>query len=169
MSLQVLPATVQERPILQRLMELYLYDFSEFDDADINDDGIYGYEFLDRYWVEDCRYPFSIRVDGKWAGFVLVRDLLLEDGVLVHTVAEFFVMRKYRRQKVGQRAAFEIFDRFAGLWRVGELRTNRPAQSFWRKIIREYTHGQFSEMEDASWDGPMQEFLSTGPVRIHGR
>ena len=53
-------------------MELYLYDFSEFDGADVDAQARYGYPYLDRYWEEAGRSPFLIRVDGVLAGFVLV-------------------------------------------------------------------------------------------------
>ncbi len=32
-----------EKSVLRQLMELYAYDFSEFDDADVNKHGFYGY------------------------------------------------------------------------------------------------------------------------------
>ena len=33
-------------------MELYRYDFSEFDGADVGSHGEYGYRYLDHYWAE---------------------------------------------------------------------------------------------------------------------
>jgi hypothetical protein len=44
MNIEVTTATLKEKPILRNLMELYSYDFSEFDGADIADSGLYGYE-----------------------------------------------------------------------------------------------------------------------------
>ena len=72
LNIYVSPATVAERPILRHLMELYLYDFSEFDGADIGILGLYEYPYLDHYWVEPERSPFLVRVNGSLAGFVLV-------------------------------------------------------------------------------------------------
>ncbi len=37
--------------------------------------GLYDYMYLDHYWTEEGRHPFFIRVDGKLAGFALVREI----------------------------------------------------------------------------------------------
>ncbi|WP_248061006.1 GNAT family N-acetyltransferase [Paenibacillus silvae] len=56
------------------------------------------YKYLDHYWTEDGRYPFLIKVDDKLVGFALVRDIgKNESDQTVYWMAEFFVMKKYRR------------------------------------------------------------------------
>jgi predicted acetyltransferase len=105
-------ATEDDRPVLRRLVELYRYDFSEFDLADVDAHGEYGYRYLDHYWTEPHRRAFLFRVDGRWAGFGLVRAEEPCD------MSEFFVLRKYRRQGIGRTAAVELFERFPGPWRV---------------------------------------------------
>ena len=71
--IEVLAATPQEQPVLANLLELYVYDFSELLGLEIGEDGRYGYPHLSLYWSEPARYPFLVRVDGKLAGFVLVK------------------------------------------------------------------------------------------------
>jgi predicted acetyltransferase len=100
-------------------------------------------------------------VGGKLAGLVLVRAVE-EDGILVHHMAEFFILRKYRRQGAGRQSAFMAFDLFPGVWHVSELAENAPAQAFWRRIIHEYTGGDFSEIPNHDNDGPMQVFYRLG-------
>ena len=83
-------------------MELSAYDFSEFDDADVNQHGLYGYTYFDYYWTEESRTPFFVKAAGNLAGFVLVNEycyLIKEPGN--KSIAEFFVMRKYRRKGIG--------------------------------------------------------------------
>ncbi len=174
MEFEILEARLNQKHILRNLLELYLYDFSEMCGDDLDDEGAFGYPYLDRYWVEEGRYPFLLRVAGKWAGFVLVRDTLAPGGEaspqgeaspcgeMVHTIAEFFVMRKYRRMGLGRQAARAIFDRFAGRWQVSELTENLGAQAFWRKVIGEYTGGRFDEITLPGWNGPVQEFIAPG-------
>ncbi len=72
MNIEVTPATVNESPILRHMMELYQYDFSEFDNADLGPLGLYDYPCLDHYWIEPERAPFIVRMDSNPAGFVLV-------------------------------------------------------------------------------------------------
>ena len=94
-NVDVAPAQEQDRDALRQLIELYAYDFSEFNGTEIGDDGRYGYRYFDAYWTEPERHPFLFRVDGHLAGFALVR------AGDPHDMAEFFVMRKYRRSGWG--------------------------------------------------------------------
>ena len=159
--IEIYPAGIEEKPLIARMMQLYLYDFSEFTGDDLDAEGLYDPGYLDRYWEEYGRYPFLIRVQGKLAGFVLVNSHQVLPGS-GHSIAEFFVMKKYRRQGVGRLAAFRIFDRFEGKWEVHEIPENLPAQAFWRLIIDEYTDGKFEDTYNRSegWIGPIQSFQS---------
>ena len=159
MDIQLTSALLTDRPRLQRMMELYLYDFTEFDAADLDEEGLYGYEYLDRYWVEPGRAPFLVRADGKLAGFVLVMDNSFT-GKPGKMIAEFFVLRKYRRCGVGRAAAFAVFDSFPGHWEISEIAENTPAQKFWRRVIAQYTGEQYQEVlfDNNTWRGPVQIF-----------
>lgn len=162
MTIEVQPVPLSEKHILHNLMELYLHDFSEYEDLDVDEDGRFGDEYLDRYWIEPERHPFLIKVADRLAGFVLVRDIKSDDQAVTHSIAEFFVMRKYRRRGVGRHVATMIFDRFPGRWLVCQEETNRPAQVFWRRVIGEYTQGNFTEeqLHSEEWHGPCQRFES---------
>ena len=129
MPLEVVEARERDRPVLRRLLELYRHDFSEFDGADVGPHGEFGYRYLDHYWTDETRRPFLFKVDGAWAGFALVR---LGDP---NDMAEFFVLRKYRRSGVGRRAAADTLRRFSGRWTVRQQLTNPNATAFWRTAI----------------------------------
>ena len=77
-------------------------------------------------------------------------------------MAEFFVMRKYRRQGVGRTAACAVFDRFTGAWEIRQRQDNLDATAFWRRTIAGYTGGQYREVQwnDGTWTGPVQLFSS---------
>lgn len=162
MDIEIDPIAKGEKPALRRLMELYLYDFSEYDQADVNEHGTYEYEYLDHYWIEADRHAFFIRAGGKLAGFALIREIKLEDGSSLHSLAEFFVMRKYRRKKVGKGAAHRLFGMFPGRWQVAQEEANLPSQKFWREVIGEYTGGRYAEVQVEGWQGPAQEFEAGG-------
>ena len=161
MNIEICPVAIEDKSVLRNLMELYAYDFSEFDEADVDGHGLYGYSYLDHYWTEEGRHAFFFKVDGRLAGFAMVRQCQI-DGALTWTMAEFFVMRKYRKHGLGRDAAFRIFDQFPGRWNVAELTENKPAQVFWRRIINQYTGGSFTEIwqNDEHWQGPVQVFVS---------
>ena len=161
MELLVVEASLEQKPVLHRLMQLYLYDSTEFTGDDASTDGVFTYRYFNEYWREPDRFPFLIYCGANLAGFVLVNThtVVLEQGA-GRSIAEFFVMRKYRRQGVGRRAAFYTFDRFPGLWEVRENSNNLAGQEFWRTIIAEYTKGEYSEtvLNTPSWIGPIQTF-----------
>lgn len=156
MTVTVEPVPYADKPVLRRMLELYMYDFTEFTGADLGEHGEFGYRYLDHYWVEnagDQRFPFFIRVDGALAGFALVR---LKGAR--YQMAEFFVLRKYRRTGAGRQAAKDVFARFRGEWEVWEIAANLPAQGFWRETIRAFTNGAYSE--EVHSDGVVQRFRS---------
>ncbi|MBC8496962.1 MAG: GNAT family N-acetyltransferase [Anaerolineales bacterium] len=160
MSLEIIPAVFEDKLILRNLLELYQYDFSEFDASDVDEHGLFGYKYLDNYWAEPGRHAFLIRFAGRLAGFALVREVADEVGVH-HSMAEFFIMRKYRRRGIGRKVAAELFDHFPGTWRVHQEAANLPAQTFWRNTIAAYTNDQFAYVEEDGWEGPIIEFEIT--------
>jgi predicted acetyltransferase len=158
MQPEVLPVPIDDKPVLANLLELYMHDFSEFVGWDLNEHGRYGYRYLDHYWTEAGRHPFIVRVGGRLAGFALVRMLVLDERSET-SMADFFILRKYRGQGVGEAVARHLFDQFPGQWSVAQMDRNVAAQRFWRAIIDRYTGGAFEERHDAAQQRVIQEFL----------
>lgn len=163
MEVKIVKASIDQKIILRHLLELYRYDSSEFDKEDVNNHGIYGYKYLDNYWTEtDERFAFLVKVNENYAGFALVRKINKngEFTEFYYSMAEFFVMKKYRKNGIGRRVAFQIFDLLSGEWVVGQVEENIPAQKFWRKIVTEYTNDSYKEIQKDDWEGPIQTFFS---------
>ncbi len=155
MDVAIEPIQYEEKPVLRRMLQLYLYDFSEFEQLELNEYGEFDYRYLDHYWAPDegeARHAFFIRVDGKRAGFALIRAV---NGVNVF--AEFFVMRTFRGTGVGAAAARAVFARLPGNWLVHQVPANVPAQAFWRRVVSELTRGNYREEVDES--GVTQRFI----------
>lgn len=164
-EIELQPAQLSDKTILRHLVELYVYDFSEFMQWDVDEHGLFGYKYLDHCWTDPDRHPFLIRVGGRLAGFALVRAIESSGQERIHSMAEFFVLRKYRRQGVGREAARRIFDLFPGRWSVAQIEENHPAQIFWHKVISEYTNGEFDEeprQHRESQRGLVQSFRTKG-------
>ncbi len=141
------PVEYADKAVLRHLLELYIYDFSEYMGWDVDRHGRFGCRYLDNYWTEPERFPFFVRVDGELAGFALVR------AGDPHDMAEFFVMRKYRRDGIGSHAARTVFARFPGAWQVRQMAENAGATAFWRTAIAV----PFDETVENG--GPVQRFL----------
>jgi predicted acetyltransferase len=139
-KIEIIPAEAAEQPILANLLELYAHDFSEFHDLELGEDGRFGYRDLAIYWLAPNRYPFLIRVDGKLAGLALVkRNSELSADEPVWDIAEFFVVRKYRRHGVGTEIAHEVWRRFPGPWSVRVMQSNDSGRRFWEQAITAFT------------------------------
>src|SRR5260370_25492241 len=116
-NVEVREARAGDRPVLRRLMQLYLYDFAAIDGWNIGDDGRYGSASrIARFWTDRTRTSFLVRLDGRLAGFVLIRDGAHFAGRGTREISEFFVLRRYRRRRLGARAATRVFDMVPGTW-----------------------------------------------------
>ncbi|MCK0473231.1 GNAT family N-acetyltransferase [Halalkalibacter sp. APA_J-10(15)] len=164
-NIQIKLVEESEKSVLKQLIEFYEYDFSEFNNHDVNKHGYYGYRYFDHYWTEDDRVPLFITVDEKIAGFVLINDYcyVLKEKPS-RSIAEFFVMRKYRKQGIGTKVAYLVFDRFKGNWEVLVHPENRVSFHFWKNVIEDYTQGDFltKEVTTEEWAGTGYIFSSDG-------
>ncbi|MFC4653127.1 GNAT family N-acetyltransferase [Lactococcus nasutitermitis] len=129
------PVKKSEKEILRNLLEKYLYEFSQYCDDEVNELGLYGYDYLDCYWTEKNRFPFFIRVDGNLAGFALVNDYPEIKAETDFTMAEFFVIYKYRHTGIAQAVARDLFEKFQGKWQLMYNPKNVISQKFWTKIV----------------------------------
>jgi predicted acetyltransferase len=155
MQIEIVPARADDLSVVQNLFAFYIHDLSEFGRWDIGDTGRFEFPTnVANYWnvpiVEGSRwradwrgYPFLVRVDAALAGFALVKRIAADPATF--DMGEFFILRKFRRHGIGKRAARLLFDRHPGLWEVREMPSNTPAQAFWRRIIAEYTQGNFTD------------------------
>ena len=156
MHVEVVSAEPEQAPILANLLELYAHDFSEFHDLELGADGRFGYSSLPLYWSEPGRYPFLSRMDGELAGLVLVKKGSEVSGnETVWDMAEFFVLRGYRRRGLGTQIANQVWSRFPGQWEVRVMPSNVPARDFWAHAISKFTaetiHPVCIEKDGKSW------------------
>ena len=144
-QVEVLPAAAAQTSILANLLQLYAHDFSEFLDVEIGEDGKFTYNPLPLYWMEAGRHPFLIWVDGKLAGFALVKKGSAFSGnENAWDLAEFFVLRGYRRRGIGTVAANQLWRRLPGSWEVRVMQLNVAAQRFWKQVISGFVRGEVS-------------------------
>jgi predicted acetyltransferase len=134
-------------PLLSNLLELYIHDMSEVFPVKLGRDGRFGYERLSLYWTDqEARLAFLIRYGGEIAGFALVtRGSPVTTDPTDLDVAEFFVLRSYRRSGVGRQAARQLWDSVPGNWVVRVSDANRAGLRFWEEVVRDYTSGRCIE------------------------
>lgn len=130
------------------MLEKYDYEFSQWDLRDVNPLGLFGYLYLDYYWTEDKRFAYFVYVDNKLAGFVMINDLPeVDDRETDFQIAEFFIMHKYRRLGIGKKLFFEVLGMHKGRWQLKCHPKNIVSFEFWKKVICEYTKGNYELVE----------------------
>lgn len=167
MSLSVGPAAEAEKPVIDGLMQFYLYDFSEMTPPsrqrfDVGANGLFApYPHLDSYWSEDGRWPLLIRMDGAAIGFALVNQVSNRTGGFVErNMAEFFVMRQHRRGGLATQAVAQVLKLHPGRWEVAVVERNAPAKAFWPSAVAAAGVSDLTrhEGDGERWTGPVWAF-----------
>ena len=129
-----------EKDILFRLLQYSLFEESENDLNEMNEKALFEYKYFDKYFTDIDRDAYFIKQKetNRLLGFVMVNEYvqLCNNG---HSIAEFLVIPKYRRNGIGKKVAFQIFDKYLGNWEVSPSYNSEKAYSFWNKTIGEYT------------------------------
>lgn len=137
-----------KKDILYRLLQYSLFEESISDQNDMNEDALFEYPWFENYFTEESREAYFIKEQGtdKLLGFVMVNDYVQKCG-FCHSMAEFMVLPKFRRNKIGKKAAFTCFERYPGNWEVSPSYGSEQAYLFWKNVIDEYT-GKSNQYED---------------------
>ncbi len=139
-------ATVEQKTVIANLLQYYLYDFSEFSPTEINSQGSFDYPYLDHYWRDPDRTPYLFCLDNRPMGFALVRvETDPGNGEKWMDLAEFFVLRPYRRLGYGSTLAASVWNLHPDRWQVRLFETNKVAYPFWKRVIDDFTDGEFRE------------------------
>lgn len=152
MRIEIIAAQNKDLPIVNNLFRLYYYDLSTVTGWDCLENGLFeGYAFgnLSKFWKDDDKYAFVVRADCHLAGFVLI-DNVGVNALVDYNIAEFFILRKYRRKGIGAYVAHKIFDQFRGNWEVIQAPYHKAARGFWRQVVAEYTSGDYQESIEVS-------------------
>lgn len=136
-------AGFKQKELVYNLMQFCIYDYSSYDEIDIDSKGQYKYKYLDKYFKEKDRFPFIIYFGEKIAGLALVRINIKKDSYKYNSIAEFFIMNQYKGRGIGQKTVEIIFNKFKGKWIVDYDLINKRGQAFWKKVVSEYTDNNF--------------------------
>lgn len=157
MDISLTPVSLRKKPILIKLLEMYLFEMLGEKTA---------YKYLDSYWNKTDRYAFFIKKNNNIVGFVLINSYTVV-GVGAKSIAEFYIKRKFRRAGIGKKAAFMALDLFPGKWEIREISQNKLGHLFWKKIISEYTNKEYVEkmFNNKKWSGPIQIFSTKSNLK----
>ena len=143
-KVDLVTASSADEPVLANLLQLYVHDFCDLVSIEIGDDGRFAYPSLSSYWTNPEYHAFLIKADSLLAGFVLVSLKFpasnnAKTPTDTHDIQEFFILRTYRRRRIGKQAAHAVWRRFPGPWQVRVRQSNTSAIRFWSAAIAEFT------------------------------
>lgn len=134
----------EDREVLYRLLQYSLFEESENDLNEMNAEAIFEYKYFDRYFTDDDRDAYLIRetASNKLLDFAMVNTYMqiYDNG---HSIAEYMVIPKYRRNRIGKTAAMELFNRYRGNWEVKPSFNSKKAYLFWEDVVQEYTDNNY--------------------------
>jgi predicted acetyltransferase len=133
--------------IFDQLIQAYEEEFASITGKKKNQNGKYS---LDSDW-KSPNEGFYWLEKGEIVGFC-VKGKSKEYS----DIFEFYVIPTFRGKGIGEKMAFAVFDAYPGKWQVRQIEGADKAREFWRKTIRNYTSGDFKEIEfiDSYW-GPV--------------
>ena len=141
---------------------------------------------LARWFADTQAHPVTILYGSERVGFAMVqqpsRPAVRETGVpsgdpaapaeagrsaisrdpAQFSMAEFFIVRSWRRRGIGAQAVRLILDRFTGQWMITEHVRNTAAVKFWRRVVAAYTDGKYQER---IVNGEVQQRFASGSRR----
>lgn len=145
----LIQAKLENLSALENMARFYLYEMSRycqfrFDEYSWPEEKLIHLHHFREYLYENDRKALFIAAENELAGFLLLRKTGINPEI-DWKISEFFILPKFQRQSIGQKAAFQIFDKLPGKWEVSVLPDNKRAIEFWRKVISSYTHNNFNE------------------------
>lgn len=120
-------------------------------------------------------FPLDTAIGGDVLGYLLLISGHPVGLAAIHAnlgqhqfeVCEFYVVPSCRGDGLGQRFAIALFERHRGEWVIKQLPQASAATRFWRRTIKVFTGGTYSEDQwvDPYW-GPVvrQQFRSSHPA-----
>jgi len=159
MPLRLIEATEENRPLMERLLQLYLHDVSEYTNTEPGHNGVYCLCDWHKYWEDSAFKPLLFMLRGKPAGFVLVRHCEAQ-GTTQHLLSDLFVLRCYRRLGIGEEVARMVFKLYPGRWEIEVVDENDAARTFWRLVMRRYTIRRYKELRSNNKNAVVFEFNS---------
>ena len=151
MNYEIVDVDIKDKDKLYKLLQFALYDGSQYIENEINEDCICEYKWFDNYFTDDDRHAYFIKNGNEFLGMALVNENL-KFNKSGKCVAEFLIMPRYRRNHIGKKVAYDVFEMFKGDWEVRPMENNPIAYSFWKNIINEYTNGNFITKNDGVED-----------------
>lgn len=123
-------------------------------------------EIIQGWFHDDRTTAFIILRENEPVGFAVIQRAAAapDDGRRHFRLSEFFIRKPFRSRGAGRGAAMLLFARYAGDWTISEQARNVGAIRFWRRVVSEFTNGDFRERRGQGEIAHL--FTSGGPATV---
>jgi predicted acetyltransferase len=153
-DLSIEPATIEDKALLFRLLQLYFFDSTRWSEEDLLENGLYECEedgLLNYFDSNEGSKAYILRVNGKPAGFALVENVPFE-GKTIPEFADLFVLPKYRRLGLASAATTRIVINSQNPWLFAVFRKDQEARRFWQAAFKRLPFRSVREVADPAGD-----------------
>ncbi len=147
MAVLLKQVSINEKDILNNLLEKYTYEFSQYDKSIFDEKGLFHYPYLDNYFYEESRFAYFIMYRDKLVGFALINNYSETKKEIDFAIAEFFIAYPYRGMGIADKAINEIFKIHKGAWQIKYHPKNIISSKFWQKVAKKYSNDNFEELK----------------------
>ncbi|RFA37298.1 GNAT family N-acetyltransferase [Virgibacillus dokdonensis] len=138
MAVTLIKMLESEKSILRNFYTLYLHDLSNFTiNLDVEEDGLFHYKELDKFWEAEGLSPYFIKLDHKIIGFILLLERPFLKKNNDYGINDFFILNKYRGKGFAFHAVEKLFKEKQGQYFVMQVTENKRAVAFWKKVYEE--------------------------------
>lgn len=153
-----------DKEVLENLLQFYLHEKCKYEPIHLLETGRFQYEDIENYFSVAGHTPYFIRVRGRLAGFVLIKQIESHTKKPCFAIAEFFVLEPYRKLGIGEEIARSIFNTHNGAWQIHIHSDNKAGREFMNKVLYRYTANRFQITALPGVNGPVYTFSSPGPT-----
>ena len=130
---------VEERELLWNIIQKYLYEMTKYYPENMDEQGIYQYEYFDAYFTDAERKAFFIYEDEIMVGFVMLNPYSAIEHNPDYTIAEFTIFPSYRRNHCAIKAVNLILSIYHGKWEIKYNEKNDGAKKLWTMVTEPYS------------------------------
>ena len=132
------PVRPEDRALLWKLNQKYLYEMTRFYDDPMDEEGNYHYGHFEEYFTDPKREAYFLCVGETLVGFAMLHPYSQVGGRPDCTMAEFTVFPAYRRRRYALESARLLLARHPGQWEIKYNEKNVGAKRLWQTVTAPY-------------------------------
>lgn len=148
--MKLVKATLKDKMLLKNLYSFYLHDLSPYSRSlKPNAEGVFEFDAFEKIWERDGITPYLLKQGNEVIGFTLLLEPPFTKKI-DYCINDLFIYHQYRGKGFAEEAIKTIFQEKRGSYYVNQLKNNKRAVGFWKKLYEKYhiAYEETLEIED---------------------